>query len=564
MMQNGAIPNYNAFKRSVVITVVALILLLLGFSSWKSASEYRLTVGSAEQQTRGYARALREHAERAISEADSLLLDTIDELKSRGTIGREDNQSLRRFVSRHPRNMPQVGAIILVNRDGLLFAHSLETPVKQADVSDREYFLHHLEHPEDQTPFLSRPVKSRINGKWRFTLSRPVLTPSGAFDGLVAIAFEMDYFSSLYSSLDLGKKGRFLMIRKDGALILAEPFNEKDFSSDFTKSALIRTHLPRAPKGTYRIARGKALLENDPRLVAYESLSTYPLVALINLSMDEVLETWRTGAVLQAALTLAACAGLYLLMILLLRQIKRIQKAYQLQSEQQAEIAAAAAAWQSTFDSVADAIWVMDLDRYILRCNNATSTIFGTTPDQAIGHVCCEIAHRGNFPLDNCPFRKMLESGKRADMQIASGDRWFEVSVDPIRDNDGTITGAVHIVSDITGLKQAEERAIESEAHMRGLLSAIPDAIFFKDESGRWLLVNSAGIELFCLRKVDYLGKSDLELAELVPERSDALRACRQTDQAAWDQQCLTRAEESIPDLGWQNACFRHHQNPSL
>jgi PAS domain S-box-containing protein len=556
MKQSDASPDYTAFKRSVVITVIALILLLIGFSSWKAATEYRLTVRSAEKQSRGYARALREHAERAISEADSLLLDTIDELKSNGSINREDSQRLRSFMKRHPRNMPQVGAIILVNRDGLLFAHSLETPLKQADVSDREYFLHHLEHPEDRTPFLSRPVKSRINGKWRFTLSRPVFTPSGAFDGLVAVAFEMDYFSSLYSSLDLGKKGRFLMIRKDGHLIQAEPFNEKDFSSDFTKSALIRTHLPHAPKGTYRIAAGKALLENDSRLVAYESLSTYPIVVLINMSLDETLESWRTGAALQAALTLAACAGLYLLMILLLRQIKRIQKAYHLQSDQQAEIASAASAWQTTFDSVADAIWVMDLDRTILRCNKGASSIFGRNTDLIIGHLCCEVAHSGNNPLSSCPFGKMLESGQRASVLLANGDRWLEVSVDPIRDKNGNISGAVHIVSDITELKQTEERAIESEAHMRGLLSAIPDAIFFKDDSGRWLLANDAGVDLFSLRNIEYAGKTDLELADLVPASREALQICRKSDLAAWEQHCLIQTEEIISDSKGKSHIF--------
>jgi PAS domain S-box-containing protein len=81
---------------------------------------------------------------------------------------------------------------------------------------------------------------------------------------------------------------------------------------------------------------------------------------------------------------------------------------------------------------------------------------------------------------------------------------------------------------------------------MLGLLSAIPDAIFFKDAAGRWLLANHAGIELFCLQGVDYVGKTNRELAELVPQRRDALLSCQQSDQIAWEQGALTHSEETI------------------
>jgi PAS domain S-box-containing protein len=140
----------------------------------------------------------------------------------------------------------------------------------------------------------------------------------------------------------------------------------------------------------------------------------------------------------------------------------------------------------------------------------------------------------------------MLKSGQRAESQIANGDCWFGVSVDPIRDSHGRIVGAVHIVSDITGIKQAEEKALENETRMRGLLSALPDAIFFKDAAGKWLLANNAGRELFCLQDIDYIGKNDQELAELVPESKDALLACTQSDLVAWEQGGMSQSEETV------------------
>jgi len=547
MKLDTPVDEYASFKRYIVTTVVSLILLLLGFSVWKSASEYRLTLRASEQQTRGYARALREHAERAFSEADSVLLTIAAQIEAHGGIGKESSLHLREAFSRNQGTAPQVGSIVLVNRHGTLFAHTLDSPIKVSDATDREFFLYHKAHPDDDAPFISRPFKSRLTGKWRFTLSHPIRSTAGVFEGVVAVGFEMEYFQKFYESLDLGKKGRVVMMRTDGALLLAAPFNEKDYTVDFKKSHLMRTYLPRSPRGTFRIAPGKALLESDGRIISYDSLNSFPLVAMANVSINEITTPWLRGTVLQATLTLAACIGLAVLTLILLRQLKRIQLAAQLQSEHQAEIVASATAWQTTFDSVADAIWVMDLERNILSCNKATGSIFGKDADQITGNICCAVAHTCHAPIVECPFQRMLESGQRADMQIINGDRWFEVSVHPIKNSSGTMTGAVHIVSDITGLKQAEERAIASEANMRALLCAIPDAIFFKDSAGRWILANNAGVELFSLETVDYQGKTDLELVELVPGRKAALLTFCQSDPDAWEQHGLTQTEEIIP-----------------
>jgi len=543
---NATAPDYRLFKRSVSGAVAILILLVISFSVWKSLTEYRLTIQGAEQQSRGYARALKEHAERAFSEADNVLIDTLEHIRAHGGIAQEDSEHLRSFLLGHPRNTPQVASISLVNPQGVLFAHSMDMPVQQTDVGDRDFFIHFRDNPGDTTTFLSKPFKSRLNGKWRITLSRQMRSATGVLEGLVVVALEIKYFQDFYASLDLGEHGKIVMVRRDGALLLAEPFKDSDYATDFRKSHLIRTYLPRAPKGTFHIAGGKALLESDGRIISYESLEHFPVVATTNMGMDEVTAQWRSNTLIQAALSLVVSLALWLLAVVLLRQIRSSEAAYRRLLEQQGEISAASEAWQTTFDAVGAAVWVMDLDRRVLRANKATETIFGTQREQVIGMLCCEVAHSYTNTLISCPFQKMLDSGHRASMQIKIGECWYDVSVDPVTNDAGVLTGAVHIVTDISDIKVAEEQALENETRMRGLLSAIPDAIFFKDAAGRWLLANHAGIELFCLQQVDYVGKTNLELAELVPHRRDALLCCQQSDEAAWEQGDLTHSEEVI------------------
>lgn len=541
------LPNYRSLRRIVRLVVALLIGLLIAFSAWKATSEYNLTVRGAEMQSRGYAAALKEHADRTFTEADAVLSDLIAHVTTHGDLSTQTSENLLALFQPLKQSTPQLASLVLLNRDGLLFAHSLPSPNKQASAADRDFFIHHRDNPADDTTFISKPFKNRLNGDWRITLSRPLRTANGEFNGVAAVGLNLTYFNTFYSSLDLGKKGKIAMVRKDGVLLLAQPFKESDYQTDFKKSHLIRTYLPKAAKGTFRIAGGKALLEPGGRIISYDSLSRYPVVANANMGLDEVTANWRQGTMIQALLTVLVSISLWILSVILLRQIRRIEEGHAVQLEQQLEIETSDKAWESTFDAVADGIWVMDLNRNILRANQATSSIFGADKDAIVGHLCCEVAHNSSTPLATCPFHKMLNSGARASMQSHIGGRWYEVSVDPIRNEAGKITGAVHIVSDITYIKQAEESALESETRIRALLSAIPDAIFFKNGEGRWLEVNHAGIELFDLATTEYHGKDDRELAEELPFYRESLLRCVETDAATWSAGVLSRFEERIP-----------------
>ncbi len=74
---------------------------------------------------------------------------------------------------------------------------------------------------------------------------------------------------------------------------------------------------------------------------------------------------------------------------------------------------------------------------------------------------------------------------------------------------------ANYLTSAISRLR-AWQALAKSEARLKGLINATPDVIIFKDERGRWLEANQAALKLFGLEGVDYRGKTDAELAEMV------------------------------------------------
>jgi PAS domain S-box-containing protein len=123
--------------------------------------------------------------------------------------------------------------------------------------------------------------------------------------------------------------------------------------------------------------------------------------------------------------------------------------------------------WQTTFDIVQDAIWVLDADQRILRANKAAERLFGKPGETFIGRRCWEIVHGTDDAIPECPILRAKHSLRRESMELPLGERWFEVTVDPILDGEGRYAGAAHIVSDITARKRAEDEINKQLAELQ-------------------------------------------------------------------------------------------------
>ena len=119
-------------------------------------------------------------------------------------------------------------------------------------------------------------------------------------------------------------------------------------------------------------------------------------------------------------------------------------------------VARAAREWQITFDNMNDAVSLLDADFKILKCNAAMAKLSGKKSAEIIGHYCFEIIHNTTKPIDGCPVIKSRQSKRREAMELPIGDRYFEITADPLFDPHGQYAGSVHIISDITVRKQAE------------------------------------------------------------------------------------------------------------
>lgn len=126
--------------------------------------------------------------------------------------------------------------------------------------------------------------------------------------------------------------------------------------------------------------------------------------------------------------------------------------------------------WERTFDMVDDLIMILDKDRRIVKANKAMAEKLGVSPKMAVGMTCYKYVHGTDEPLPNCPYTRLLEDGQAHSEEIFEErlGGHFLIRVSPFYDAEDNLTGAVHLASDITERKKAEEL---TTSHLRRLES---------------------------------------------------------------------------------------------
>jgi PAS domain S-box-containing protein len=180
--------------------------------------------------------------------------------------------------------------------------------------------------------------------------------------------------------------------------------------------------------------------------------------------------------------------------------------------------------WECTYNAIADLIAIIDNTFRIVRVNKAMADRLGVSPEAAVGRTCYELVHHTPGPLNICPHQLLLADGKAhaADIHEDSLNGDFFLSVSPIRDHSGKVTGSVHILHDITERKRMEDAVRESEERVRAIIEQFPLSIEVMSPDGRTVQVNHAfeklwGVTLEDLKDYNILHDEQITRLGIMP-----------------------------------------------
>ncbi len=126
--------------------------------------------------------------------------------------------------------------------------------------------------------------------------------------------------------------------------------------------------------------------------------------------------------------------------------------------------------WRTTFDAVNDPVSLLDMKGKFLRCNKAMTNFLGKSFEQIIGSNCWELLHHTSKPIEGCPMVAMGKTRCRETLVLETDDhQYLKITADPLVDEYGNLIGGVHIITDITERKKAEQTLRVSEEKFRSL-----------------------------------------------------------------------------------------------
>ena len=190
-----------------------------------------------------------------------------------------------------------------------------------------------------------------------------------------------------------------------------------------------------------------------------------------------------------AALLVVSSISIFAVMVWwIARAIRRIDDERQLGKEARARLAA-------IVESSEDAIIGKTLDGIIISWNRGAQRLYGYTSEEVVGMPISVLVPSDRS--DEVPaILEKIRRGRSVDhyetVRVTASGRLLDVAitVSPVRDAAGNVTGASTIARDMTGRKEAEERLREAEEKYRSIFENAAEGIFQTTTDGRILTAN--------------------------------------------------------------------------
>lgn len=141
------------------------------------------------------------------------------------------------------------------------------------------------------------------------------------------------------------------------------------------------------------------------------------------------------------------------------------------------EVQQAREEWEQIFNASGHPTVILDPEHVIVAANDALCRAAGKTAVELQGLKCYEVFHGPDTTAspEGCPMHALLENGtlKVVEMEMEAFGGIYLVSCTAVTDSEGQLQKIIHIATDITERKQAEQKVIQHQNQLRALVSQL-------------------------------------------------------------------------------------------
>lgn len=473
----------------LVITLIIIFLVCL------SLYQSRLQYGKqAAVSTQNLVRTIESDITNLIDKSNVALLNVKYEAERQLAGGGIKEQVINAYMVRQGKNIPELLSVLMTNAKGeIVYGTNVRHPL--IIVADRDYFIQARDNPKGGV-FISRPVLSRVSGKWVVLISRRVSKPDGSFYGVLWGTLPVEYFSQLFARLNVGDNGVISLRSSDMSLIARHPesktigvsIGEKKVSKEL--QGLIKSG---QASGTYFTPNSA---DNIARMVSYGNVGKYPLYIIVGLATSEYMLQWRKEVKIMLLVGLLLIAIILVSTWLIYRDWKRGMASVKVLAEQEKK-------YRIVADNPYDwEFWLNPEDSFIYtspsckRVTGYTSKDFETTPG-----LLASIVHPDDISLFAEHRHTVMSEqiSEEIEFRIIRPDgavRWIAHACQPIFDSKGEFLGTRGSNRDITERKQegVERERLINELRdalsriktLSGMLPICSSCKKIRDDQGYW------------------------------------------------------------------------------
>nr|WP_322964416.1 PAS domain S-box protein [Sphingomonas sp. SGZ-02] len=157
------------------------------------------------------------------------------------------------------------------------------------------------------------------------------------------------------------------------------------------------------------------------------------------------------------------------------------------------------------------AVLLLASDGIVTGCTPGTMLLLGWTQAELIGRTASVLYPRGSGEGPPGPDLDAARDGGplRCEQWLARRDGsefLADVSIVPLRDDAGALTGFGLGIADVTSGRAHEQALRQSELHVRSILATVPDAMIVIDDGGLILSFSAAAERLFGYTEAEIVG----------------------------------------------------------
>ncbi len=149
--------------------------------------------------------------------------------------------------------------------------------------------------------------------------------------------------------------------------------------------------------------------------------------------------------------------------------------------------------WSIIFDTIPDAVLILDSKGIIKKANRAASLMFSIDEQKASGRSFCHLPGFQDMLAESC---SLMGGGSPESVyiekQLPHSNDWVQICQLPMYDPKGRLTGYAMVIRDITAHKRVEQALQKAELRYRDIFTNAAIGIAQSTMEGRFLRVNPA------------------------------------------------------------------------